>query len=66
LNPGRGEIFHTCPDWPQDPYSLLYYGYWSFTGRGMMSTNPHLAAGLKKGYGCTSTNVLAFIAFYRV
>jgi len=32
-NPGGGEIFHTCPDWPSGPPSLLYNGYWvSFLG----------------------------------
>jgi hypothetical protein len=29
LNPGGGEIFHTCPDWP---WGLLYNGYWVFAG----------------------------------
>jgi len=24
LNPGGGEIFRTCPDWPWGPPSLLY------------------------------------------
>jgi len=28
-----GKIFHTHPDWPQGPPSLLYSGYWVyFTG----------------------------------
>jgi hypothetical protein len=32
-NPGGGEIFHTFPDRPWDPPSLLYNGYWvSFWG----------------------------------
>jgi hypothetical protein len=26
-NPGGGEIFRTCPDWPWGPSSLLYNGY---------------------------------------
>jgi hypothetical protein len=26
-NPGVGEIFRTCPDWPWGPPSLLYNGY---------------------------------------
>ena len=26
-NPGFGEIFHTCPDRPWRPFSLLYNGY---------------------------------------
>ena len=31
--PGRGEIFHTRPDRPWGPLSLLYIGYWvSFPG----------------------------------
>ena len=25
-NPGEGEIFHTCPDQPWSPASLLYNG----------------------------------------
>jgi hypothetical protein len=25
--PGRGEIFHTCPERPWDPHSFLYNGY---------------------------------------
>jgi hypothetical protein len=29
-NPGGGEIFCTCPDWPWGPPSLLYDGYWVF------------------------------------
>ena len=31
-NPGGGEIFRTCPDWPQGPPSLLCNGYWVFPG----------------------------------
>jgi hypothetical protein len=32
-NPGGGEIFRSCPDWPWGPPSLLYNGYWvSFPG----------------------------------
>ena len=32
-NPGRGgEIFHTCPEWPWGPPSLLYNGYRVFPG----------------------------------
>jgi len=27
-----GEIFHTCPDQPWVPPSLLYNGYWVFPG----------------------------------
>jgi hypothetical protein len=26
-NPGRREIFRTCPDWPWGPLCLLYNGY---------------------------------------
>ena len=29
-NPGGGEIFHTCPERPWGPPSLLYSGYWVF------------------------------------
>jgi len=32
LNPGRGEIFRTCPDLPWGPPSLLYNGYQVFPG----------------------------------
>ena len=32
LNPGGGEIFRTCPDWPWGPPSLLYSGYRVFPG----------------------------------
>jgi len=31
-NPGGGKILNTCPDWPWDPPSLLYNGYWVFPG----------------------------------
>ena len=31
-NPGGGEIFHTCPDRPWGPSSLLYNGYRVFPG----------------------------------
>jgi hypothetical protein len=31
-NPGQGEIFRTCPDWPWDPRNLLYNGYRVFPG----------------------------------
>jgi len=27
-NPGGGEIFYNCPDWPWGPPTLLYGGYW--------------------------------------
>jgi hypothetical protein len=29
-NPGGGKIFHTRPDQPWGPPSLLYNGYWVF------------------------------------
>jgi len=32
LNPVGGEIFHTCPDQPWGPPSLLYNGYGVFPG----------------------------------
>jgi len=53
LNPGGGEIFHTHPDQPWGPSSLLYNGYWvSFLGvsdRGVALTiHPHLALRLMK------------------
>ena len=31
-NPGGGDIFRTCPDWPWGPPSLLYNGYPDFPG----------------------------------
>jgi hypothetical protein len=31
-NPGGGEIFRTCPDWPWGPPSLLHNGYRVFPG----------------------------------
>jgi hypothetical protein len=32
-NTSGGKIFHTCPDQPWGPFSLLYIGYWvSFPG----------------------------------
>jgi hypothetical protein len=31
-NPGRDEIFRTCPDRPWSPPSFLYYGYRVFPG----------------------------------
>jgi len=31
-NPGVGEIFHSCPDWPWGPPSLLNNGYLVFPG----------------------------------
>jgi hypothetical protein len=31
-NPGKGEIFRTCPDWPWGQPSLLYNGYLVFPG----------------------------------
>jgi len=27
-NPGGGEIFHACSDWPWGSPTLLYNGYW--------------------------------------
>jgi len=32
LNPGGGEIFHTHPDQPWGPTSLLHNGYRVFSG----------------------------------
>ena len=54
------EIFHTCPDRPWGPLSLLYNGYGvSFPGvkrpgRGV-DHPPHLASRLRKEYSYTST-----------
>ena len=41
-NPGGGEIFRTCPDWPWGPPILLYNGYRIFPG-------------VKRGRGVTLT-----------
>jgi hypothetical protein len=53
-NPGRGEIFRTCPDWPWSPPSLLYNGYRVFPGgkerpaRDADSSPPSSAVGHKR------------------
>ena len=62
-NPGGGEIFHTRPDRPWAPPSLLYNGYRVFPGdkaaRGVvLTTHPHLSTEVMKGYGYTSTHPL--------
>jgi len=41
LNPGGGEIFCTCPEWPLSPHSLLYNRYWfSFPGVKQLGATP--------------------------
>jgi len=48
-NPGRGEIFNTCPDWPWGPPSLLYNGYRVFPEVKVAGTaHPNPAPKLKK------------------
>ena len=59
-NTGGGEIFRTRPDRPWGPPSLLQNVHRiSFPGLKRlgvaMTTNPHLAARLKKEYSYTST-----------
>jgi hypothetical protein len=54
------EISRTCPDQPWGPPSLLYNGYRVFSGgkasrNVALTTHPHLAPRLKKGYTHTST-----------
>jgi hypothetical protein len=59
-NPGGVEIFHTCPDRPCGPPSLLYNGYRAFPGgkklpgRDADSSSPSSAV-VMKGYSYTST-----------
>jgi len=59
LNPGGGEIFHTCPQRPWGPPSLLYNGYQVFpegtAARGVVLTMPPCMLRLKKEYSYTST-----------
>jgi len=53
-NPGGGEIFCTCPDWPGGPPSLLYKGYRVFPegkvrpGRDADPSPPFSAVVMKK------------------
>jgi hypothetical protein len=69
---GRGgEIFHTRPDRPWGPPSLLYNGYRvSFPGgkrSGCVVDHPsHLASRLKKECSYTSNPLWAFVACSRV
>jgi len=52
LNPGGDGIFHTCPDQPWGPPSLLYNGYWVFPGGkeppGVTDPSPPSSAVVKK------------------
>ena len=52
LNPAGSKIFHTCPDWPWGPPSLLYNGYRRQNSRGVALTT-HLPpiAEIKEGVG---------------
>jgi len=59
-NPGRGEIFRTCPDRPWGPPSLLYNGYRVFPGGKERpgrdaDPSPSFSAVVMKGYSYTST-----------
>jgi len=59
-NPDGGEIFHTCPDRPWGPPSLLYKGYRVFPGgkerqRRHAEPSPPSSAVVKKGQSYTST-----------
>jgi len=53
-DPGRGIIFHTCPNWPRGPPSLLYEGYQvsflgvNWPGRDVEHTHPS-SAKVKEG-----------------
>ena len=68
-NPGRGDIFHTCPDWLLGPPRLLHILYWvSFQGVKATSvelnTHPYLVWRLKR---CIKALFLrAFMACARV
>jgi len=56
-NPGGDEIFHTCPDRPWGPPSLLYNGYRVFRGgkeRPGRDADPSSAV-VKKEYSYIST-----------
>ena len=58
-NPGKGEIFRTCPDRPWEPHSLLYNGYRVFPRdkeRPGRDADPSLPSSdvVMKGYSYTS------------
>jgi len=66
-NPGGGEIFCTCPDWPWGPSSLLYNGYLVFSGgkeQPGRDTNPSppSSAMVKKEQSYTSTPPVGHMA----
>jgi len=59
-NPSGGEIFHTCPDRPWGPPSLLHSGYWVFPGGKEwpgcdVDPSPPSSATVMKGPSYTST-----------
>ena len=59
-NPGAGEIFRICPDWPWGPTSLLYKGYRVFPGGKVQpghdaDPSPPSSAVVIKEYSYTST-----------
>jgi hypothetical protein len=66
-NPGGGEIFHTRPDRPWGPPSLLYNGYRVFPGgkeRLGCDADPSTpsSAVVKKGHSYTSTPPMGHMA----
>jgi hypothetical protein len=67
---GGGEIFRTYPDWLWGPPSLLYNGYWVFSGgkggRGVTTTHRHLVPRSWKSRAVPLLPLLAHVACYRV
>src|SRR5215510_1006297 len=65
-NPGGGEIFHSCPDRPWGPPSLLHIGHRAIPGGGdgtvALITHPYVAPRLKKEQSYTATPLWAFVA----
>jgi len=69
--PVEGEIFHTRPDRPWGPPSLLYNVYWVFPGvkgsRGVMpTTHPYLVPRSWKSRAIPLLPLWALVACYRV
>jgi hypothetical protein len=65
-NPGGGEIFRTCPDRPWGPPSLLYNGYWIFSGDKewpgrAADHSPPSSAAVMEEYSYTSTHPLGHV-----
>ena len=62
-NPGGGEVFCICPDWPWGPPSLQYNGYRVFPGSKEWpgrdaDPSPPSSAEVKKGQSYTSTPLM--------